>query len=488
MRPMGASGERAAYATIGGMRRRWVRAFGGPALLAVVAVVGVGGWATAASSSNDPYFAEQWALTKINAPSAWSKSTGTGVRIGVIDTGIDLPHEDLAAKVVASTSCIGARGIPEACSGSAQDDQGHGTHVSGIAAAVTANNKGIAGVAPDAQLVVVKALGSNGSGALNDVNAGIKWAVNKGARVINLSLESDGSQVIVAPGQSLSDGVDYAYSHNAVVVIAAGNSTPSLFGAAGYANINAVIVGATGRNDEVAWYSSSLAGAKWGLVAPGGDARGPDGRASCAGALAADCVVSAGWFSGRVNQYADDEGTSMATPHVAGVLALIMAQTPALSAASAVQKLLGSADPVPCGDGCRGRVNAAAAVGAAVAAGPPAPSAPSANPRPLAPSASVVPGGVAPTSPVIPGLSPTPAPATPGPGVAPTLPPAGPSGGVPVAAAPPSSFAPTAAGRILPVRSRRAGLPVVALMAAVGGLALVGAEAAIVLRRTGGRP
>ena len=484
---MGASGGCAAYATIGGMRRRWVRAFGAPALLAVVAAVGVGGWATAASSSNDPYFAEQWALTKINAPSAWSKSTGTGVRIGVIDTGIDLPHEDLAPKVAASTSCVGARGIPEACSGSAQDDQGHGTHVSGIAAAVTANNKGVAGVAPDAQLVVVKALGSNGSGALNDVNAGIKWAVNKGARVINLSLESDGSQVIVAPGQSLSDGVDYAYSHNAVVVIAAGNSTPSLFGAAGYANINAVIVGATGRNDEVAWYSSSLAGAKWGLVAPGGDARGPDGRASCAGALATDCIVSAGWFSGRVNQYADDEGTSMATPHVAGVLALIMAQNPTLTAAAAVQKLLGSADAIPCGDGCRGRVNAAAAVGAAVPAGPPAPSAAPAGPRPPAPNPSVVPGGVVPTSPVTPGISPTSVLASPSPGPSPPLPPAGASGGMPLAAPPPSALAPTEVGRIVPVHSRRSGLPAAALAAAVGGLALVSAEAALVLRRPGGR-
>ncbi|GAC1532943.1 MAG: hypothetical protein NVS3B12_11720 [Acidimicrobiales bacterium] len=479
---MGASGERGAYATIGGMRRVWARAFGAPALLAVTAAVAVGGWATAASSSNDPYFPEQWALTKINAPAAWSKSTGTGVRIGVIDTGIDLPHEDLAAKVVASTNCIGAQGIPEACSGSAQDDQGHGTHVAGIAAAVTANNKGVASVAPDAQLVVVKALGSNGSGALNDVNAGIKWAVNKGARVINLSLESDGSQVIVAPGQSLSDGVDYAYAHNAVVVIAAGNSTPSLFGAAGYSNINAVIVGATGRNDEVAWYSSSLAGAKWGLVAPGGDARGADGRASCAGALAADCVVSTGWFSGRVNQYADDEGTSMATPHVAGVLALIIAQNPALTAAGAVQKLLGSADPIPCGDGCRGRVNAAAAVGAAVVAGPPAAGALPAS-HPPAPGASVVPGGAVPTSPVVPGVSPTSGPAAPDRGVSTTSPPAGASRSLPVAAAPPPALAPTGLGRIVPVHAHHARLPAVALAVALGSLIVVGAEAAVILRR-----
>ena len=92
----------------------------------------------------DPFFGEQWALRAIHAPQAWAVSTGAGVRIGVVDTGVDLGHEDLAAKVVASVGCIGANSVEAACQGTAQDDEGHGTHVSGLAAAVTANGKGVA--------------------------------------------------------------------------------------------------------------------------------------------------------------------------------------------------------------------------------------------------------------------------------------------------------------------------------------------------------
>jgi serine protease len=310
----------------------------------------------------DPYFGEQWALQALKVPAAWTRSTGAGIKIGVVDTGADLGHEDLVGKIAAGTSCVGSAGIPAACTGSAQDDQGHGTHVAGIAAADTLNGKGVASVAPGATLVVVKALGSQGSGALNDVNAGIKWAVDHGARVINLSLEADGSQVSLTPGQSLSDGVEYAWKHGAIPVIAAGNATPSLFGPGGYAGVDAVIVGATGRSGDLAWYSSPLTGAKWGVVAPGGDARGPDGTASCAGALAEGCVVSTGWFAGHASAYADDEGTSMATPEVAGVLALLLAQ--GLNPSQAIARVLATADRMACGTACRGMVDAAAAVGA----------------------------------------------------------------------------------------------------------------------------
>jgi subtilisin family serine protease len=356
------------------MRRSWgIGAL--PAVLAAVVVTTtlVGGVAAAAGyptenpadrATYDPYFSEQWPLQAIKAPQAWSRSTGAGVRIGIIDTGADLAHEDLASKVVASTGCIGANNIPAACTGSAADDQGHGTHVAGIAAAITDNGKGVAGVAPGASLVIVKALGANGSGALNDVNAGIKWAVDHGARVINLSLESDGGEVTVLPGQSLAEGVQYAWQHGAIPVIAAGNSTPSLFGGS-FAGVNAVIVGATGPHNEVAWYSGPLAGSQWGIVAPGGDSRGPDGQASCAGALAAGCVVSTGWFAAHANQYADDEGTSMATPQVAGVLALLLGQ--GLSPSQAVARLLSTADKIACGPSCHGLVDAAAAVGAPAA-------------------------------------------------------------------------------------------------------------------------
>ena len=101
---------------------------------------------------------------RIGAEAAWTRTTGAGIRIGIVDTGIDLEHEDLAGKVVESTSCVGSGGDQAKCKGSAQDDQGHGTHVGGIAAASKDNGKGIAGVAPDAQLVIAKAMNAQGMG------------------------------------------------------------------------------------------------------------------------------------------------------------------------------------------------------------------------------------------------------------------------------------------------------------------------------------
>ncbi len=138
---------------------------GGPLLVGwLESATPVGAATPQAVTPTDPYFGEQWALRAIHAPEAWARSTGAAVRIGIIDTGVDLGHEDLAGKVVASTNCIGSDGVEAACQGSAADDEGHGTDVSGIAAADTDNGKGIAGVAPAADLVVVKALGANGIG------------------------------------------------------------------------------------------------------------------------------------------------------------------------------------------------------------------------------------------------------------------------------------------------------------------------------------
>jgi subtilisin family serine protease len=376
----------------------------GPLILLLTAVFGAlasVGWATSSRAdapvvtrenpadarTYDPYYSEQWALAALNAPEAWLRSTGRGVKVGVVDTGVDLAHVDLVGKVVASVSCVGA-GEANPCAGSAQDDEGHGTHVAGIIAADTLNGVGVAGVAPGAVLIVAKALDANGSGSLGDVNAAIRWVVDHGAQIVNLSLEADGTAVNPDPGHSLADGVEYAWQHGAIPVVAAGNATPSLFGPGGYAGVDAVVVGATGRTGQPAWYSSPLTGAKWGVVAPGGDARGPGGTASCAGPLASGCIVSTGWFGGHANAYAVDEGTSMAAPQVAGVLALLLGE--GLGPKAAIARLLATADPVRCGSGCAGAANAARAVGAspltsyATAALPPATSAATPPPRRVA--------------------------------------------------------------------------------------------------------
>ena len=344
-------------------------------LLVVGAIAGIGAAAVvsapvgaASSSPNDPLYSRQWNLAKVGAPLAWSRSTGQGVTIGIVDTGIDLRQEDLAGKVVASTDCVGASGNPAACSGTGQDDNGHGTHVAGIAAAETDNGKGVAGTAPGARIVAAKVLDNQGNGSISDVNAGIEWVVQHGARVVNLSLGSDLPALTGLLGSSsLSPGVDYAWSHGAIPVLAAGNENFFGLGSANYGNANAVIVGATGPKDEVAPYSSPVGNAKWALVAPGGDGQDSAGNPSCDGPASAFCIVSTWWTaSNPTNAYAYDQGTSMATPMVSGALALLLAQ--GLSQTAAVQTLLSSADhSVSCGSGCAGRLDAARAVGVAAA-------------------------------------------------------------------------------------------------------------------------
>jgi subtilisin family serine protease len=300
--------------------------------------------AVPASASNDTSFSQQWNLSRIGAPEAWTHTTGQGIRIGIVDTGIDLNHEDLAGKVVAHTSCVGSKGDPAKCSGSAQDDHGHGTHVAGIASAWKDNGKGIAGVAPDAELVVVKALNADGSGTVEDINAGLKWLVDNGADVVNLSL---GGNFLVTSltGNSMAEGIEYAWAHGVVPVVASGNTNLGglgLIGSSQYGDMNAIVVGATGPADEIAEYSSPQGNAKWSVYAPGG----------LGDKVAEHNILSSVWVKDKQNQYASFAGTSMATPHVAGAVALLLAE--GYTQRGAVDRLLSTANRAVSGGGLLG--------------------------------------------------------------------------------------------------------------------------------------
>ena len=323
--------------------------------MALAAVALTAGPVQPAKASQDPFFPAQWNLQQIGAPAAWARSTGAGVRIGIVDSGVFSSQEDLAGKVVAATDCINTGGDPGACHGSGQDDSGHGTHMAGIAAAAKDNGRGIAGIAPDAQLVVARVLTNNG-GLIVDVEAGVRWAVQHGAKVVNLSV-ADNPLAQRPLDLSFQSAVEEAWAAGVVPVVAAGNVNSLGPGREDFASLDALVVGATNVSGVLAAYSNPLLGTKWGVVAPGGSAKGDRND-----------VVSTWRDStapGATNLYAYRGGASVAAAHVSGVVALLLAE--GLSPAEAVQRIVATARPTACGPGCHGEVDAAAAVGPAPA-------------------------------------------------------------------------------------------------------------------------
>ena len=331
-------------------RARPLRAVVAAALVVVAASVAGPAEPAGAWVSHEPFSVSQWGLRQIGVEAAWDVTRGQGARVGIIDTGVDLGHVELAGRVVASTRCIGTGGESSHCGGSAQDDRGHGTHVAGIVAAPL-DGAGVAGVAPEASLLVVKALQADGSGEATDVAAGIDWLLAQGVHVVNLSLSETISPRRL-PGSLLASAILRAAGAGVVVVLAGGNDADPTDTTA--FNLPAVIVGASDRHGRLAPYSRPLStGIRWGLMAPGGDAIGGE----------QDQVISTFWMPGRRNAYAWNEGTSMAAPHVAGAAALLAAR--GVRGQAAVERLLATAAPGDCGAGCRGRLDAQAALGAA---------------------------------------------------------------------------------------------------------------------------
>jgi thermitase len=278
----------------------------------------------ALATPNDPLVGQLYGLAEMQAAAGWDAAgltsfpSGNGVKVGIVDTGIDASHEDLVGQ---TADCAGVRSFgtavdadPTIVAGTCADDSDHGTHVAGTVAAIANNGTGVAGVAFNSKLSICKALDASGIGPISGVANCIRWAAQQGDRVISMSLGGAGSTTLQQAVQAAwNDG------NGAVIVAAAGNdgnSTVSYPG--GYPEV--VSVAAIDANSTHASFSNANS----------------DVEVSAAGVD----VLS----TKRGGGYVQMSGTSMATPHAAGVAALIAYHNPTWTAAQVRAKLDAATD------------------------------------------------------------------------------------------------------------------------------------------------
>lgn len=282
---------------------------------------------------NDPAWPHQWGTAKINALAAWDVTTGTpDVIVAVLDTGIKLGHEDLADNVWSNPGEVPGNGWDDDGNGQVDDvhgwhfyhawdgraylpgadnqvadDHGHGTHATGIAGAQVHNALGVAGMAGNIRLMAVKVLDEQGDGWYSDLAQGIIYAVDNGAQIINLSVGGTDAS------QTLQGAVDYAYEQGVLVVAAVGNGGGSVLYPAACERVLAV--SATDYHD--AFWPQSKHGPQVDIAAPGVS------------------IYSTGWpgdrYTNCTDGYCYKSGTSMATPYVSGLAALIWSARPNLT-------------------------------------------------------------------------------------------------------------------------------------------------------------
>jgi type VII secretion-associated serine protease mycosin len=262
---------------------------------------------------NDPDIELQYGLSIVKANSAWQITTGLPqINIAVVDTGVDLNHPDLKDNL--SRGYTSVKGTT-----SANDDNGHGTHVSGIIASIANNQIGGVGLSPKCKIMPVKSLSEKGEGNDSDIAEGIIWAVDNGANIINLSLGGPSA------GKTLENAIKYAYNSNVLVVAAMGNNGQRVKNyPAAYKNV--IAVGATDQNNKSAsfsnygdWISVSAPGLKIHSTFP-------------------TYKVELSRFN-LPTSYASMSGTSMAVPFVSSLAGLIMSKYPTIKRADIRKKI-----------------------------------------------------------------------------------------------------------------------------------------------------